>query len=481
MQNVLNHDVLFEKHFEEISRIPHGSGNEAGVADYLVQFAKDRGFWWHRDALHNVIIKKGGTEGYEYSPPVLMQAHTDMVCVKDKGVEHDFLRDPLKLVLEGRILRAEGTSLGADDIAGVATILALLEREGISHPPIEAVFTTQEETGMFGAQALDYSLLTARRMISLDSGGESESSVNAASCLNLELCKRTALDKAAGQVCRLGVTGLQGGHSGMCIDLERGNALLIAARILHELGRRVSFRISRFDADNASNVIPSECFVSFICKDEDAEAVAGIVAKSIAEISREYQESDPGLLVSLSQTGGSASALSREESRTLVELLCLLPNGRAHRSLTVEGFVTASSNIAAIAVTERGWRVKASIRAELESRLDCLLDKMAIAAGLCGATLREQGRTPAWVYMPGSAMRARAAQLMEQEWGVPLKPSFEHGGLECGYFSKNLPGLDIYVIGPIGRDVHSTNEHLDLDSADRVYEFLTRYLALLRD
>lgn len=117
MQNVLNHDVLFEKHFEEISRIPHGSGNEAGVADYLVQFAKDRGLWWHRDALHNVIIKKGGTEGYEYSPPVLMQAHTDMVCVKDKGVEHDFLRDPLKLVLEGRILRAEGTSLGADDIA----------------------------------------------------------------------------------------------------------------------------------------------------------------------------------------------------------------------------------------------------------------------------------------------------------------------------------------------------------------------------
>lgn len=214
MQNVLNHDVLFEKHFEEISRIPHGSGNEAGVADYLVQFAKDRGLWWHRDALHNVIIKKGGTEGYEYSPPVLMQAHTDMVCVKDKGVEHDFLRDPLKLVLEGRILRAEGTSLGADDIAGVATILALLEREGISHPPIEAVFTTQEETGMFGAQALDYSLLTARRMISLDSGGESESSVNAASCLNLELCKRTALDKAAGQVCRLGVTGLQGGTRG---------------------------------------------------------------------------------------------------------------------------------------------------------------------------------------------------------------------------------------------------------------------------
>ena len=140
MQNVLNHDVLFEKHFEEISRIPHGSGNEAGVADYLVQFAKDRGLWWHRDALHNVIIKKGGTEGYEYSPPVLMQAHTDMVCVKDKGVEHDFLRDPLKLVLEGRILRAEGTSLGADDIAGVATILAsmcaFLTNGAIAYAPI---------------------------------------------------------------------------------------------------------------------------------------------------------------------------------------------------------------------------------------------------------------------------------------------------------------------------------------------------------
>lgn len=477
---VLNHNIPFEKYFEEISMIPRGSGNEAAIANYLMEFAQNQGLQAWRDKLDNVIIKKAGSNGRENLPPVILQAHTDMVCVKAPGCKHDFEKDPIELVVENNILRANKTTLGADDGAGVATILGLLAEREMTHPPIEAVFTTQEEIGMFGAQALDYSLLHGRRMISMDSGGESESSVNAAGCETIEFSKRVKTEKVFGYVVTMRIEGLLGGHSGSCIDMERGNAIKICAMLMRKLQRNgIRFRIANISAGQASNAIPDSCKIEFLVNDD--ECVMFVLAEYITKLNNSFRETEAGLEIVLSSTGNTVRIMSEEDSLNLIDFLTLLPNGRLHKSMIIDNFVIASCNVAMLDVNDGQITVKVSARAANEFKLDEVEDRIMLAGVKFGMNGIIEERTPCWEYMPHSPMRSLAAELMMKEWGIPLKQSFEHGGLECGYFAQNIPDVDIYVIGPIGRNVHTVQECLDLKSAHRVYEFLKKYLALLTD
>lgn len=480
MKYILNHNIPFEKYFEEISRIPRGSGNETGIANYLVGFAQEHGFRFYRDDLNNVVIYKPGTPGYEDAPTVILQAHIDMVCVKEPWSDHDFLKDPLALVYENGILRANGTSLGADDGAGVATILGLLAEKDINCPPLEALFTASEETGMYGAAGFDYTQLHGKRMIGMDSGGENKSSVNAAACETIELKLPVKTKPCSGQVMHLEIGGLKGGHSGECIDMERGNAIKIAAGFLREYFRRnISITISRFDAGTVSNVIPSLCQVEFIT--DDARLVKELTQKYADSLRQNVRYDEPDLTIHLSGADGSAEAVCGEDSRRLTELLTLLPSGRRSKSTQIQDFVTASSNLATVHMGGNTVEIGFSLRADSDLKLAALEDEVEIIAHLVGAEAEKLEKTPCWEYQPESKMRAKAAELMPVEMGMPLIEEFVHGGLECGYFASNIPGLDIYVIGPIGREVHSTKEWLDLESAHRVYAFLLKYLAELKD
>lgn len=478
MKHILNHDIPFEKYFEEISRIPRGSGNEAGIAAYLVRFAEEHGLRVYHDSLNNVVIYKQGSPGYEKEPPVILQAHTDMVCVKEPGSNHNFQTDPIELVLEGNILRANGTSLGADNGTGVATILALLSQD-IACPPLEALFTASEETGMQGAAGFDYTKLTGRRMIAMDSGGENRSSVNAAACETIELTLPVKRETLFHPVIHLHMTGLLGGHSGECIDMERCNAIKIAAGLLREYLRwGVSLRVSSFEAGTATNAIPSFCEVKFAC--DRLELVERLTQKYTNRLRQDTKEDDPGLKIVMESTSDSVSAASVEDTRKLVDLLTLLPSGRRHKSTRIEGFVTASSNLGTVHMDRDAVHIGFSMRANTDLKLCVLEDEVDILARLTGAAVKRLEKTPCWEYQPNSAMRAKAAALMPTVLGKPLIEEFEHGGLECGYFADRIPGLDIYVIGSVGREVHSTKEWLDLDSAHRVYDFLLQYLANLK-
>lgn len=480
MKPVLDHSVPFERYFEEISAIPHGSRNEKALADYLVAFAKAHDLYVWRDALNNVIIKKDGTGAGRDKEPLILQAHIDMVCVKLPQIQHDFEKDPLELILEDNIVRANGTTLGADDGTGVATILGLLAETDLEHPPLEAVFTVQEEIGMFGAQALDYSQLKARRMIGMDSGGESESSVNAAGCETIALRGNLQPKRVFGDTITVSVHGLKGGHSGACIDLERTNAIKIMADLLQELRKqKISVQLASMQAGQVSNAIPDSCTATFLTGQMD-EALKQIAAYTRA-LRHVVKDTEPSLAITASSTGNTIDALSAEDTQKLLDLLTILPNGRLHKSMTVSDFVTVSSNIAKASLQSGAAEVTVSCRAATEFQLDAVEAQILRCGAVCGMAAQIEDRTPCWEYMKDSRLRPLAAKLMMDEWNVPLRVSFEHGGLECGYFAKNIPGIDIYVIGPIGREVHSPYEWMDLNSCHRVYDFMKKYLTLLAE
>lgn len=480
MKPVLDYSVSFERYFEEISAIPHGSRNEKALADYLVAFASAHDLTVWRDELNNVIIKKDGTGAGCNKEPLILQAHIDMVCVKLPEIQHDFEKDPLELILEDNIVRANGTTLGADDGTGVATILGLLAETDLEHPPLEAVFTVQEEIGMFGAQALDYSQLKARRMISMDSGGESESSVNAAGCETIALSKRFPVKRVFGDTITVTVNGLKGGHSGACIDLERANAIKVMTNLLQELCKQnVSVQLSRMQAGQVSNAIPDSCTATFLTGQLD-EALK-LIAVHTRTLRHIVKDTEPSIAVTSSSTGNSVNVLSEQDTQLLLDLLTILPNGRQHKSMTISDFVTVSSNVAKARLADGAADITVSCRAATEFQLDEIETQILRCGAVSGMTGKVEERTPCWEYQKDSRLRPLAAKLMMEEWNVPLRASFEHGGLECGYFAKNIPGIDIYVIGPIGREVHSPYEWMDLNSCHRVYDFMKKYLTLLAE
>lgn len=430
--------------------------------------------------MHNVIIKKDGVGAGRDKEPLILQAHIDMVCVKLPEVAHDFTRDPLELILQDNTVHANGTTLGADDGTGVATILGLLAEPELEHPPLEAVFTVQEEIGMFGAQALDYSQLKARRMISMDSGGESESSVNAAGCETIAMARSYPTQRVFGDTITVTVSGLKGGHSGACIDLERLNAIKVMANLLQMLrNRNIRVQLTQMYAGQVSNAIPDCCTCTFLTDAPDA--ALDCIAAHTNTLHKIARDTEPQLAVTTESTGNTVDVLSEADTTALLAYLTLLPNGRQHKSMTIADFVTVSANLAMVSLQGGALRIVSSCRAATEFQLDAIESQILTCADVFAAQSTVEDHTPCWEYMKDSRLRPLAASLMLDEWNIPLRPCFEHGGLECGYFAKNIPGIDIYVIGPIGREVHSPYEWMDLNSCHRVYDFMKKYLTLLAE
>lgn len=480
--NILDHTILFEKYFEEISRIPHGSGNESGMVRYLLAFAEKRDLRTYTDELNNVVIYQKASPGYEDAPTVIMQAHIDMVCVKEPWSNHCFETDPLELIKEGNIVHANGTSLGADDGTGVALMLALLDDESCRHPAIEAFFTASEEVGMIGAKGFDYSKLKGRRLIGLDSGGENHSSVCGAGGVGMKVTLKLpeARRENTGETFTLRVGGLLSGHSGQCIDMERGNAIKIAASILREYARNgIHVEIANIRGGSESNVIPASCEVEFAASGE--KLVAELTETFVCQLREELRADEPDLEISLETTHKTTNVWGVEASARIVRLLTLLPYGRRHKSTSVEGFITASCNLAIVNTDHEGVCAELFARGETEHKLNEICDEISAAAVSNGADVEEISRTPCWIYNENSYMRKVAAELMPETLGKPFVADFEHGGLECGYFAKELPGVDIFVTGSVGRAVHSAKEWMELDSAHRVYNFLLTFLAALKE
>ncbi len=466
--------------FEEISAIPRGSANEKAISDYLVAFAKERNLWYHQDELHNVIIKKSASTGAEDKPAVMLQGHTDMVCEKLAGIDHDFTKDPIDLIVKDGVLTANGTTLGGDNGAAVALMLAILDDDNLSHPAIECVFTTQEEIGLNGAAALDKSLITARTMINLDSEEEGVATVSCAGGMRYTLSRPISRQETEGILLHLEAVGLLGGHSGTDINKERQNANLLVARMVNHLFHTTDARLVDFNGGTKDNAIPRECKATLIYADQKAADKAAEIAHKLADdFSKEICPFESDFKFTISMEAGKAKAITEEDGKNFITAICLAPNGIQSRNMKLDGFVVTSLNLGVAATEEASVRLVFAPRSSVASLMDALKEKLALLGETFGFTSDITGEYPGWSFAENSPIREVFIQSYQELFHDNLKIEAIHAGLECGLFSDALPGLDAIAVGPTIRGCHTPDEYLPLDSFERFYELLTDVLKRL--
>lgn len=453
-------------YFEEIARIPHGSENEEAIADYIVAFAKERGLDCYRDVANNVLVRKGGTAGRENEPILALQGHTDMVCEKNPDVAHCFETDPLKLVVENGYLRASGTTLGADDGVAVAIMLAILDGEAESHPPLECLFTSGEEIGMIGAGQFDFSKLTAKRLINLDSECESVVTAGCAGGIRSEITlagKQTANESPC---LTLTLSGLHGGHSGEDISKGRANANRLMARILLRFLEDISFRLVRISGGSKDNAIPRDCEATFAIAD-----VAGAeerIAAICGEIASELSSEDKNFAFAVKESS-AGQAFDHDFSERLVALMNYCDNGVYAMSTDITGLVEWSGNMGVVETGENGGRLVFLTRSSTESRIDESIARIEGIARLFGGTASHHGRYPGWRYCPVSPLRDKYIEVCKRLHGLDVVTTVIHAGLECGLIYKKCPEMDLISIGPDIKDIHSPAERIGIAGAERFW------------
>ena len=457
--------------FEEISAIPRASGNEVGVADYLVDFARSHGLFCYRDAAHNVLIKAPATPGRECEPAIILQAHTDMVAEKNAGVEHDFEKEGIRLVRNGDILHADGTTLGADDGYGVSMILGVLE-ECNDHPALECLFTSSEETGMDGALAFDYSLLSARILLNLDGGEEDLLTCGCCGGLRSDLhLPVTHTNDSASGLC-ITLDGLCGGHSGEDIHRGRANALALMAELLLAIKGLGGLRIAALHGGDKSNAIPRDC-KALVCVDDVARATE-ILKERIAQIDARLVADDADFSVSV--TACTATSLCAPEDTDRILKLLAITGGVMAWHQEIEDLPYTSRNVASVRLEGEECLVVISHRsfdfAEVE--------KSGAQIGACvesvGGCVRHHNAYPGWDSPTSSPLIEKWRAAFEPIAGAPLRVNAIHAGLECGLFAGNLPGLSAISLGVNIKDLHTPAERMELSSYERIYRVLLAFL-----
>lgn len=468
----LNPQIPIEKYFEEISQIPRESGNEKAISDYIVAFAKSHGLKYFRDEMWNVVVWKAASAGKEAAAPVMLQAHTDMVCAKIAESFHNFLKDPLTLKLQDNILRADGTTLGADDGFGVAYMLAVLADDTLSHPPLECVFTVQEETGTVGAKMLDKSILTAKRMINLDGDQERATFVSCA-CSDRVVLKETFTPMPTSEsAVTLRLDGFSTGTYQGVTHPECGNVIKMAARLLHRLTVcGVSYRLVNWHAGTAENFNPLEGEVTFITNAPRAE-VELLLQSEFTLILKEINEAQYNGCLHLQFDVSASEALTPQDSERLVNVLWLMPNNTFHAS--IEEALTIN-NIGTVSLEKGTFQVVMSCRSKLGSCEKQLVQHcMTLAQGL-GLKVETQVRYSPWPYIEHSPMREMANQTAMELYGYTLEEEVCPGGLEIGYFFTD-DDFDAVMLGPDLKHLHTPEEAMDMASFHRVYALLCAML-----
>lgn len=473
--------------FEEISRIPRGSGNEKQISDYLKKFAKDRNLACIQDDRNNIIIIKEATPGYEQEAPYILQGHMDMVAVKKPDCDIDMKKDPLRLCIKDGRVCADGTSLGGDDGIAVAYMLALLDARDIRHPRLEMVVTTEEETGLTGAQCIDLSMLRGRQLINLDN---EEEGVIITSCaggarVDVEIpLQWERISSEESRILEIRVRGLQGGHSGSEIDKGRGNANCLLGRLLMAAANNAEVRLAALQGGQADNAIPREAGAALVVAAEKLAQVNDCIGKEANKIKEELQDTDPGFDVV--RTEKPCHDGRQEEGEACLTALCTkqalscltsLPNGIIAMSRDVEGLVQTSLNLGIMNLGQDLLQLGYAVRSSIDREKEELCERMQAIAGQAGARAQVRSAYPGWAYRRESLLRDRLSAVYERMYGRKPQLQAIHAGLECGLLAAKIPGLDCVSIGPDMSDVHTTEESLDIESTGRVWEYLLAVLA----
>jgi len=468
-------------HFEEIAKIPHGSGNTKQISDYLVAFAKEHDLEHYQDEINNVIIIKEATEGYESADAVIIQGHMDMVCEKESDCNIDFEKDGLDLYVEDGFVKARGTTLGGDDGIAVAYGLALLEATDIAHPRLELVITVDEETGMDGAYGIDLSMLKGKKMLNIDSDEEGIFLTSCAGGTSVETTIPVKRITQTGVVLNVKVDGLFGGHSGAEIHKERGNASILMGRVLNNIANEVPFGIISLAGGLKNNAIPRECNASILVPEEAVSLVETIIAEQSEIFKKELFASDADVKVTSVNAGvQEASILDFASINQVLCYLRLVPNGVQHMSQAIPGLVETSLNLGIMELKEDVFVTDTSIRSSVGSRKEDLRDKLVNIIELVGGEAEVVGDYPAWEYKAESKLREEIAAAYKAVYGKEPEFTAIHAGLECGILSEKIEDLDCVSFGPANYDIHTPQERLNIESTERVWNFLVEYLKQAR-
>ncbi len=472
------------RYFEDICAIPHGSGNEKGIADYIEAFARQRGLFVLRDSLDNVFIRKNASKGYEASPAVMLQGHTDMVCEQNEGTGHDFENEGLDLYIENGWLKAKGTTLGGDDGTAVAVMLTVLDDDTLCHPTLECLFTTGEETGLYGATGFDYSCVTAKSLINLDSEEEGVATVSCAGGIGLDFvlrCDRIPCPTFARPL-SIEMSGLMGGHSGAEIHLQRGNANILMGKLLSALYESHPFSLVTVSGGSRGNAIPRES-KAVIFTDEPEQATEFV--KEYTKTIREWlPKEDKGFKVRCGKAKGEFSPmLTLADTVKYISLVTLMPDGVIARMKNIPEMVETSNNLGVVRDNgDGGIFFDYHGRSSSDSKMDCLELSAKRIAKLLGLELDINGRYSGWPMKDGSKLAELYLKTAPEVYGEGIVPRIAaiHAGLECGIICSAVKELDAISIGPILKDIHAPGEALELASFGRLYSLVTLLLAKMK-
>ena len=462
-------------YFEEISKIPHGSGNIDKISDYLVAFAKKRGLTYYQDELKNVIIMKEASPGYENREPVMLQGHMDMVAVKKPDCKKDMKQEGLELLVEGDWLFAKDTSLGGDDGIAVAYQLALLDSEDLHHPPLECIFTVDEETGLIGAKGIDLSCCKAKRMINIDSEEEGIFLAGCAGGMRVDCHLPLRKEKVKGIRAHLKVGGLKGGHSGVEIHKERGNSNVLMGRVLTTLSREIEVGLCKLEGGLADNAIPRETSAVVLLKEK--EKAEELICRLDKEFKTELASKDAQVYCEISfEEEETIVSVIPEDTKKAALLLYLLPCGVQAMSADVQGLVETSLNMGILRLSEDGLHAGFSVRSSLESAKYMVEQKLYTLTEGLGGSCTSTGDYPGWSYRVDSPLRDLMVNVYCQCYDRQPVVEAIHAGLECGFFLHKIPQLDCVSMGPDMKDIHTTEERMSISSVKRVWEYLTEVL-----
>ena len=465
------------RHFEALSAIPRASEKEAAARSYVLAQAVRLGLESVADRVGNIVIRKPARPGRENAVPAVLQGHLDMVCEKNEGTRHNFDTDPIRLVRDGDWLKADGTTLGADNGVGVAAALAVMESTDVAHGPIEFLFTIDEESGLTGASEFPGGLLQAKYFINLDGEEEGTLCIGCAGGLNTIARRKVATHAPSpGDAWRLKVSGLQGGHSGIDINKGRGNAVRVVGQLLQELMGRMAVEVAEINGGSKRNAIPREASATIVIDGAQEMELVSATASVEASARAEHGAFDPDLRIALERTAAPARVWDDADARAIVGLLASQHHGVLAMSPDVAGLVQTSTNLATVSSKDDEVEVATSQRSPIESSKRAAARMVSTVFGMAGFEVSHSGGYPGWKPEPKSDI-VRTCQAVHNEiLGKAPELLAMHAGLECGVIGEKYPGMQMISFGPHIVDVHSPSERLKISSVGPFWAFLTGLL-----
>lgn len=471
---------LLWKHFAQILKIPHCSGNETALGDYVISVAEQLGNDWKRDKVGNIVVRKKATPGHQKAKPVILQSHLDMVGEKNSDVDHDFSKDAIQTVVKGDWVQANGTTLGSDNGIGIAASLALMEDKKVIHGPLEFLFTVDEETGLTGATKIKPGFLKGKKLLNLDSEEEGEFTIGCAGGADSEITLPLKRQKGKGTFYRIKLYGYRGGHSGIDIDQGRGNAIKLLARLLWQAQKQFSFALVSVEGGNKRNAIAREAWADLYLDSRKKAKFFSFLKKAFKKIKSEYQAVEKDAKLSFETSKGTRmDALKPRSQNNLINLLIGLSHGVMAMHPEMEGLVETSTNLAIIHTHAKQAEIICSSRSSVDSALEATRNILEAVSQLSGARINQPEGYPGWTPNLESQLLKTLKKVYKKKYRKEPKVGAIHAGLECGIIGEKFTGMDMISFGPTIEHPHSPEERVQISSVDKFWKFLNAILVEL--